>query len=656
MDTDITVRGTFKTSQPPERGVVHVSISYAGPSMEPVYGQVASDLDVTKRSLAELGAGDRPAVTWWSADQLRTWSDRPWNQDGEQLPLVHHAGVDLEVKFRDFSALAAWVRERVTTAEGFRVTHIKWALTAGRHDELIRDVRRGAVHDALDRAQLYADALGLGQVRPIAIADVGMLTSGSEPDGDHRQIHMVARAELGLGQAGHGPDVELVPRDIEVTASVDVRFVAESTGAPQHLEVELVDDESDAHQSLMSVSEYRDDNDGYLNWLSAHPDGFVINILRTFSRNQARLHHAACWTIGPGNIDRNVLTSQYVKICADRLEDLDQWATRHVGQHIVRCGTCRPRGLSAEAEPAARGPLPVAASALAVSNCIDGPGSDAVVGAWADDYIRFENLPVWQKNLRNEIRERCRQLVPAADQVLHATFFGAKHIRADVENVLLYYIDSFRSAGRNGIRFEHGSGVLQGSDQRDYRYAYRYALAPRSGTFHHWQQGPMLAKFDWTDLGSFAGDKKLGQVWLALSRGKIEVNKRKDLATPFAVQLEISPPRNRQPVWGGLLKGVFDGAISALQAHANPDNLTEIANRLAAELPVDSVEIERLLLDQDCAALGVADELASLYGNGVKWDPCDHLCVAGELLAADPSAAGDDENWAIKGEVFEVYR
>jgi hypothetical protein len=32
--------------------------------------------------------------------------------------------------------------------------------------------------------------------------------------------------------------------------------------------------------------------------------------------------------------------------------------------------------------------------------------------------------------------------------------------------------------------------------------------------------------------------------------------------------------------------------------------------------------------------------------------PSDHLCVAGELLAAEPV----DDRWAIKGEVFELSR
>lgn len=39
--------------------------------------------------------------------------------------------------------------------------------------------------------------------------------------------------------------------------------------------------------------------------------------------------------------------------------------------------------------------------------------------------------------------------------------------------------------------------------------------------FDAWQQRRTLASFDWTDLGTFAGEKKLAQVWLALSRGRV---------------------------------------------------------------------------------------------------------------------------------------
>jgi uncharacterized protein len=216
MSTEITVRGSFAAFERPERGTVHATIAYEGPAMEPVYGRVARDLDAVKASIAPLDKDNGP-VTWWSADQLRTWSNRPWNKDGKQLPLVHHASVDFEVKFRDFSALSRWVGEHVANTEGFRVTRVEWALTEKRREALQQDVRARAVRDAVTRAQEYADALGLGQIRPVAIADAGML--GARPESGPSPAFMRAAA------VGGAPDVELVPEHIEVSAEVDARFV-----------------------------------------------------------------------------------------------------------------------------------------------------------------------------------------------------------------------------------------------------------------------------------------------------------------------------------------------------------------------------------------------------------------------------------------------
>ena len=220
MPTEITVRGSFAAFERPERGTVHATIAYEGPVMEPVYSRVARDLDAVKASIAPLDNKDNGPVTWWSADQLRTWSNRPWNKDGKQLPLVHHASVGFEVKFRDFGVLSRWVGEHIANTEGFRVTHVEWALTAKRREALQKEVRTRAARDAVTRAQEYADALGLGQIRPVAIADAGMF--GKRPENGPSVAYMRASA------VGGAPEVELVPEHIEVSAEVDARFVAET--------------------------------------------------------------------------------------------------------------------------------------------------------------------------------------------------------------------------------------------------------------------------------------------------------------------------------------------------------------------------------------------------------------------------------------------
>ena len=224
MPTEITVRGTFSTFQAPERATVHATIAFEGPAMEPVYDRVARDLDAVKASVTPLKTGDHGPVTWWSAQQLRTWSNRPWNKDGIQMPLVHHASVGIEVKFRDFASLSRWVGNHVANTDGFRVASIEWALTSKRHKELQRQARIRAVEDAVVKAQEYAEALGLGTIRPIAIADAGMLGANLHPERDVSPASLRMAAPM-----GGAPEIELLPEDIEVSSAVDARFVGEDT-------------------------------------------------------------------------------------------------------------------------------------------------------------------------------------------------------------------------------------------------------------------------------------------------------------------------------------------------------------------------------------------------------------------------------------------
>ena len=213
---EITVRGEHTAFLPPERATVHAEVGLEGGTAAAVYdGAVASARRVTD-AVTALHDPQAGPVTWWSSDQVRTWANRPWNQEGKQLPLVHHARLSLQVKFREFARMSAWLGE-VTPVPGFRVERIEWALTAARLESVTRDVRVAAVREATEKAQAYADALGLGQVHPVALADAGMLGPGLEPR--HDAGAMVARAA-----GGAGGDVEFVPQDVAVVAQVDARF------------------------------------------------------------------------------------------------------------------------------------------------------------------------------------------------------------------------------------------------------------------------------------------------------------------------------------------------------------------------------------------------------------------------------------------------
>ncbi len=104
----------------------------------------------------------------------------------------------------------------------FGVSRVEWALTAKQRETLLADVRTRAVRDAVTRAQQYADALGLG---PVAAG-----RHRGRRDAQHTSREWApGRAHAGWRRQVAAPVAELVPKHIEVSATVDARFVAGPT-------------------------------------------------------------------------------------------------------------------------------------------------------------------------------------------------------------------------------------------------------------------------------------------------------------------------------------------------------------------------------------------------------------------------------------------
>lgn len=216
-DTVITVRGSHTSHRPPERATVRLRVGLEGASAQQVFRGVADSSSAVSSGLVALHDPDEGPVTWWSGDQVRTWARRPWNQDGKQLPIVHHAQTCFEAKFKDFAALGRWVSAMVEIG-GVSVEGIDWALTEARPAGQLDAARTAAVRDAAAKAQSYADALDLGPVAVVAVADAGMLGEGLRPSsGDDAAMST-------RGSAGGGGELTFTPQDIAVSAHVDARF------------------------------------------------------------------------------------------------------------------------------------------------------------------------------------------------------------------------------------------------------------------------------------------------------------------------------------------------------------------------------------------------------------------------------------------------
>jgi len=221
-ETTITVQGQHRAWYTAERATVIVSIAFDGPHRNPVFSSATAALDAVRETVTGRHDPDAGPITWWSADSVRVWSERPWNNEGKQLDPVHHAALDLTAKFKDFDELATWL-ELVVAIPGVNVSSVSWSLTDTTHTSATTEVRSRAVKDAVAKATVYAQSIGLGSVTATAIADPGMLgnVSTGSPVAPMAMDRMMAKfAPDGT------PALELKPEQLEVSATVDARFIA----------------------------------------------------------------------------------------------------------------------------------------------------------------------------------------------------------------------------------------------------------------------------------------------------------------------------------------------------------------------------------------------------------------------------------------------
>lgn len=210
---DIVVRGDARRRYPAERGVLSVPAEVSGPRRDEVYAEAVA---VHDRLVAAVRAAEADgAVTTWSSQSVHVFVQRPVDQDGRPGAPVFHADIAVEAEFVDFDALSAFV-DAWAVVDGVRIGGVNWDVTEANRLAYERDLRRLAVDDAVAKAQAYADAVGRGPVRAVQLADPGMSDAPTP---------RTARFAMAAAPGG-GPELELRPRDIEIAAAVDARFVA----------------------------------------------------------------------------------------------------------------------------------------------------------------------------------------------------------------------------------------------------------------------------------------------------------------------------------------------------------------------------------------------------------------------------------------------
>ncbi len=215
----ITVRGSDEARVAPERAVAHISAAVDGPQRGGVVERIAALAAPVREDLAARKAAG--TIEDWSAERVSIWSDRPWNNEGHQLDLVHHASVDIIATFADFVALSDWLNG-IATQEGLHIGAVDWQLTPDTRARTERAVATAAVAVAVERATSYAAAIDCTTVTPLEIADLGLLTQGQETAPSPR---MFARTAISM-DVGAAPAIDFHPEEIVIMAAVEARFAA----------------------------------------------------------------------------------------------------------------------------------------------------------------------------------------------------------------------------------------------------------------------------------------------------------------------------------------------------------------------------------------------------------------------------------------------
>ncbi|WP_309102012.1 SIMPL domain-containing protein [Microbacterium sp.] len=216
-DVTVTVRGEHEARVAPERATIHVSVSCDGPERALVVERAMRLAEPVRQSITDRRTAG--TVVDWTSKRLSVRAERPWSNDGKRLAPVFYASISFSATFAEASELSIWVTD-VSAWDGVELGGVHWHLTPQTRATVERDVAAQAVGVAVARAQAYASALGLHDVRPLEIADVGLIARDAAAPG------VLKMRGAAFAAADSGAAMEFEPEEIIITATVEARFLA----------------------------------------------------------------------------------------------------------------------------------------------------------------------------------------------------------------------------------------------------------------------------------------------------------------------------------------------------------------------------------------------------------------------------------------------
>lgn len=241
--TKISVQGEAIIPKQAERAVLDVGVSAQGANKAWVTEQVTTAAKHLRDLLSSMSASDESeaasacvAIAHWNMNSLRTQTTHPttWTNNGQMNSEVpeHTASVTFNIRVRDFAALGSLATKLVGMTH-VKINNVSWILTEPTKRSFDSELRKLAAKDSRRRAEDYADALELGQVRPVEVSEfvIGSMLSGNMMvQQQQRHAKMGAPTRGGMGSGGENEfdnDLAFQPEEVRLHASVNCIFTAE---------------------------------------------------------------------------------------------------------------------------------------------------------------------------------------------------------------------------------------------------------------------------------------------------------------------------------------------------------------------------------------------------------------------------------------------
>lgn len=213
----ITVAGHAHASFQPERATLRMRLGVEGSDKQAALEHTTFLVQGFTTVVEQLKETAPSPTTWSSVAPIGTRSWRPWAQDGTVLPVRHAAECVVQLKFRDFQALARFI-DQWGGRSGVTVDGVEWSLTEARRRMEEDNVLAEAVVQARSRASTIARAAGEESVRFLEIADEGLLEG-------HAEAPQVAYgAAMRSMSSPDSEGITIVPEDVTLQVTVHARF------------------------------------------------------------------------------------------------------------------------------------------------------------------------------------------------------------------------------------------------------------------------------------------------------------------------------------------------------------------------------------------------------------------------------------------------